>query len=100
MASAIRRLRPLFDRIVVSKTVPETKTAGGVILPSSAAQAENTGTVISVGDGQRKEDGSYIKVEINEGDKVLLPEFGGTKITMENEDFYIYRETEILGKLE
>jgi len=101
MASAARRLTPLFDRVLVSKMVAEVKSAGGVLLPESSQKAPaNEATVVSVGPGFRTEAGSYISCAVAEGDKVLLPEFGGTKVTFDKEDFFIYRDSDILGKLE
>jgi len=100
MSAVARRLKPLFDRVLVSKAIAETKTAGGIILPEAAAKAPNEATVLAVGPGFRKEDGSYVATAVAVGDKVLLPEYGGTAITLDKEDFFIFRDSELLGTLE
>ncbi|CAH3140416.1 unnamed protein product, partial [Porites lobata] len=81
--AAIRRFKPLFDRILVEKFLPEVKTKGGVLLPEKGKGTVLEGTVISVGPGARDKSGNIVPISVNVGDKVLLPEYGGTKVTME-----------------
>lgn len=102
MASIARRFLPLFDRVLVSKVVPELKTASGIILPEATAKADapNEGTVVSVGPGFRTTDGDYLACAVKEGDKVMLPEYGGQVIKMGEEEFFLFRDSDILGKLE
>jgi len=100
MASLARRFKPLFDRVLISKAVPEKVSQGGILLPSTSTKATNEGTVVAVGDGARTMDGSVVPIAVQEGDQVLLPDFGGTKIELGGEDFFIFRDSELLGKLQ
>lgn len=98
--AAIRRFKPLFDRILVEKFLPEVKTKGGVLLPEKGQGTVLEGTVISVGPGARDKSGNIVPISVNVGDKVLLPEYGGTKVTMEEKEYHIYRDSDILGVFE
>lgn len=99
MAALARRIKPLFDRVVVEKVIPEVKTKSGILLPDAVAPATNEAIVLSVGTGVRTADGKVLPLVVKEGDRVLLPDFGGTKVTLENKEFYIYREADFLGVL-
>ncbi|GMI08118.1 hypothetical protein TrLO_g14300 [Triparma laevis f. longispina] len=95
---ALRRsFSPLSDRVLVSRTIAETKSAGGILLPG-AEKPTNEGVVEAVGPGMLMENGTTSKMNVVVGDKVLLPEYGGTKVEMDGEDKFLYREMDILGK--
>eukprot|EP01138_Halocafeteria_seosinensis_P007491 gb/GECG01007657.1/.p1 GENE.gb/GECG01007657.1/~~gb/GECG01007657.1/.p1 ORF type:complete len:120 (+),score=16.27 gb/GECG01007657.1/:1-360(+) len=97
-----RALRPLSDRVLVKRIIPEAKTAGGVLLPESNVKT-NTGEVLSVGPGAYTRDGNRIPPTLKEGDKVMLPEFGGHKVPAgedQEESYVLFREEDILGKIE
>ncbi|XP_072179862.1 10 kDa heat shock protein, mitochondrial-like [Diadema setosum] len=98
--AAFRRFRPLFDRILVERFVPETRTKGGVLIPEKSQQKVNQAMVVAVGAGARDSAGVVHKVAVEVGDKVLLPEFGGTKVSFEEKDYFIFREGDILGVLQ
>ena len=76
---------PLFDRVLVQRVAQETQSKGGVLIPETAQTRVHTGTVVAVGPGARNDQGSVIPNAAVVGDKVMLPEFGGTKVTLENE---------------
>ncbi|XP_066256825.1 10 kDa heat shock protein, mitochondrial-like [Euwallacea similis] len=100
MSGAIKRLVPLFDRVLIKKAEAVTKTKGGIVIPEKAQGKILQGTVVAVGPGQRKDDGSHIPLSVKVGETVLLPEYGGTKVEIEeNVEYHLYRETDILGKL-
>ncbi|XP_066138191.1 10 kDa heat shock protein, mitochondrial-like [Euwallacea fornicatus] len=100
MSGAIKRLVPLFDRVLIKKAEAITKTKGGIVIPEKAQGKILQGTVVAVGPGQRKDDGSHIPLAVKVGETVLLPEYGGTKVEIEeNVEYHLYRETDILGKL-
>lgn len=98
--AAIRRFKPLFDRILVEKFLPEVKTKGGVLLPEKGVGSVLEGTVVAVGPGARDKSGNVVPVSVKVGDKVLLPEYGGTKVTMEEKEYHIFRDSDILGTFE
>merc|ERR1712182_81075 len=100
MSGGLKRLVPLMDRVLVSRVEPLKKSVGGVILPDSAVSKINEGTVVAVGPGARATDGSVIPMGVKEGDKVLLPEYGGTKVTVDDKEFTLFRDSELLGILE
>ena len=80
--SGIRRLIPLLDRVLVQRVVKESKSAGGIILPESATPSINEGVVVAVGPGARTHTGELIPCAVKEGDRVLLPEYGGSQVNL------------------
>uniref|UniRef100_A0A7S0V5Z7 Protein groES n=1 Tax=Polytomella parva TaxID=51329 RepID=A0A7S0V5Z7_9CHLO len=94
-----RRLIPLLDRVLIEKVQPVTKSAGGILLPESAVSKINEGIVISVGPGRRTVNGDLIPPSVKEGDKVLLPEYGGNSVKLAEKEFFLFRDEEILGVL-
>ena len=97
---AFRTLRPLLNRIVVKKAEALTKTKGGIILTSGKDERLNFGTVMAVGPGKSLEDGSVRATLVNVGDTVLLPEYGGSKVVLANdEELFIYRDDDVMGTL-
>lgn len=100
-ANAIKRLVPLFDRVLIQRAEAATKTKGGIVLPEKAQAKVLQGTVVAVGPGQRNEKGQHVPLSIKVGDMVLLPEYGGTKVELEdNKEFHLFRESDILAKVE
>ncbi|KAF7282301.1 hypothetical protein GWI33_002875 [Rhynchophorus ferrugineus] len=101
MSGALKKLVPLFDRVLIKKAEAITKTKGGIVIPEKAQGKILHGTVVAVGPGQRKDDGSHIPVTVKVGEQVLLPEYGGTKVEVaDNEEYHLYRETDILAKVD
>jgi len=98
MAALGRKLIPLLDRVLVERFLPEVKTKSGILLPEKAQGKVQTATVVAVGQGGRTEKGDIIPVSVKTGDKVLLPEYGGTKIEIESKEYYLFRDSDILGK--
>ncbi|XP_073278613.1 10 kDa chaperonin, mitochondrial-like [Primulina huaijiensis] len=76
-----KRLLPLLNRVLVEKIVPQSKTSSGILLPERTSKL-NSGKVVAVGPGYRNKEGKLIPVNLNEGDTVLLPEYGGTEIKL------------------
>lgn len=93
-----RRLIPLLDRVLIERFIPQTVTKGGIVLPEKAQSKVPTGTVVATGPGRTNEKGEAIPMGVQTGDKVLLPEYGGTKVEIEDKEYYIFRDSEILGK--
>ena len=75
----------MFDRVLVQRVAQVTKSKGGVLIPETAQSKVHTGTVVAIGNGARNDTGSLIPNESQVGDKVMLPEFGGTKINLDDE---------------
>jgi chaperonin GroES len=94
------KIRPLQDRIIVKRLDSEEKTASGLYIPDSAKDKPQQGKVIAVGKGKVKEDGSVLPVEVKKGDKILFGKYAGTEIKVDNEEYLIMREEDVLGVVE
>ena len=96
----MKKLIPLFDRVLVQRAAAETKTKGGVLIPEKAQGKVLEATVVAVGPGSRTESGNVVPVSVAVGDKVLLPEYGGTKLNINDQEMFLFRDSDILGKFE
>uniref|UniRef100_H2B649 10 kDa heat shock protein, mitochondrial n=1 Tax=Paracyclopina nana TaxID=565004 RepID=H2B649_PARNA len=94
----IKRLLPLFDRIVVQRAEAATKSKGGIIIPEKSVGKVLEATVVAAGPGARNDKGETIKMSVQVGDRVLLPEYGGTKIEVDQIEYAIFREADIVAK--
>jgi chaperonin GroES len=92
-------IRPLHDRVVVRRVEEETKTAGGILLPGSAAEKPSQGEVIAVGNGQITDNGVRA-LDVKVGDKVLFGTYAGTTVKVGGEELLIMKEADILAVLE
>lgn len=87
------------DRVLVRRVTPITKTAGGIFIPESNISKSNDGEVLAVGPGTVTRDGQKISPSVAVGDKVLLPEYGGVQVKVDNEDnVFLFRNDELLAK--
>jgi len=92
-------INPLGNRLVVQPIEEEEITAGGIVLPETAKEKPQKGTVLAVGPGERNDDGDYMPLEVKEGDKVLFAKYSGTEIKYDGKKLLIMRESDILAKL-
>ena len=100
VSAVARRIVPLLDRVLIQRATAESRTKGGLLIPESARAKTDQGLVVAVGPGVRSECGSrVVPVCVAVGDTVLLPEFGGTKLELDGEEFQIFRETDLVAKL-
>mmetsp|Transcript_18703 Transcript_18703/g.18536 ORF Transcript_18703/g.18536 Transcript_18703/m.18536 type:complete len:109 (-) Transcript_18703:22-348(-) len=93
------RFIPLLDRVLVQKLRVESKTATGVFLPEAAKPTINQAVVMAVGSGRILNDGTKIPISVQPGDKVIIPEFGGMNLKLDGEDFQVFRDDDIVGKI-
>jgi chaperonin GroES len=93
MASTIK---PLADRVLVEPAAAETTTASGIIIPDTAKEKPQKGTVVSAGPG-KVENGTKVDMTVKEGDTVLYGKYAGTEVTIEGKELLIMRESDILG---
>ncbi len=91
-------LKPLDDRVVVQQVEAEEKTAGGILLPDTAKQKPQKGTVIAVGPGKLLDSGSRAALAVKVGDTVLFGKYSGSDVEVSGTEYKILRESEILAK--
>ena len=93
-------LKPLGDRVIVKAIEEEETTASGIVLPDTAKEKPQKGTVVAVGDGAWDEDGEKrIPLDVAEGDEVLYSKYGGTEIKVDGEELLVLRESDVLAKV-
>src|SRR5436190_23143761 len=91
------RVRPLHDRVLIKRIEEQETLKGGIIIPDTAKEKSQEGEVISVGPGKTLENGSVVPLEVKEGDRILFGKYSGTEIKLEDQDYLILREDEIVG---
>src|SRR3954469_13921471 len=95
------KIRPLYDRIVVKRIESEAKkTHGGLFIPDSAKEKPQDGEVVAVGKGKRLEDGKVIPLDVQVGARILFGKYSGSDIKLEQDEYLIMREDEVLGILD
>ncbi|CAG8476124.1 13409_t:CDS:2 [Ambispora leptoticha] len=95
----VKAIIPLLDRVLVQRLKAEQKTASGILIPEKALESLNEGKVIAVGKGALDKEGKHIKPQVEEGDRVLLPSYGGNTIKVGDEEFTLFRDSEIMAKI-
>jgi chaperonin GroES len=93
------KIRPLQDRVVVKRKEEETKSAGGIVIPGSAAEKPSQGVVVAIGPGRYMEDGTVRPVDLKVGDKVIFGKYASNTIKIDDEELLILAEGEIYGVL-
>jgi chaperonin GroES len=94
------KFRPLHDRVVVRRTEQETKSAGGIIIPDTAAEKPQQGEVVAVGPGARDDAGKLVPIELKKGDRVLFGKWSGTEVKIDGQELLIMKESDIMGVIE
>ena len=89
--------KPLGDRILVEPKKEEDQQVGGIIIPDSAQEKPQLGTVVALGTGGKDSDGNDIVFHVKEGDTVYLPKYGGTEIKFDDTTYQVVRQNDILG---
>ncbi len=91
------KIRPVGDRIVVQPAAKEEMTRSGIVIPDTAKEKPQEGTVIAVGNGRLLDNGERAPMEVHEGDRVLFAKYGGTEFKHDNEEYLVLRESDILA---
>ena len=91
------RFRPLHDRVVVKRVEQDQKSAGGIIIPDTAKEKPTEGEVIAVGPGGRDESGKIHPLDVKEGDRILFGKWSGTEVKLDNTEYIIMKESDIMG---
>lgn len=91
------KLNPIGDRVVVKPEPEEVKTKSGIVLPDTAKEKPQEGTVVAVGSGRILDNGQKVALEVKVGDKVIYSKYGGTEVKIEEEEYIILSEKDILA---
>ncbi|KAI4142736.1 MAG: hypothetical protein LQ340_007247 [Diploschistes diacapsis] len=103
MATALKSVKslvPLLDRILVQRVKAEAKTAGGIFLPESSVKELNEAKVLAVGPGALDKEGKRIAMSVAAGDRVLIPQYGGSPVKVGEEEYALFRDHELLAKIQ
>lgn len=94
------KLRPLHDRIIVKRLEEERKSAGGIVIPDTAAEKPVRGKVVAVGKGKILEDGTVRSLDVKVGDHILFGKYSGTEVKLDGEEYLVMREEDVMAVLE
>ncbi len=94
------KLRPLHDRVVVRRKEEERTSAGGILIPDSAAEKPIEGEIIAVGNGKPLDNGEIRRLDVKVGDRVLFGKYSGTEVKLSDEKLLVMREDDIMGVIE
>jgi chaperonin GroES len=94
------KIRPLHDRVVVRRMEEERTSAGGIVIPDSAAEKPIQGEIIAIGNGKIMDNGDHRSLDVKVGDRVLFGKYSGTEVKLDGEEFLVMREEDIMGVIE
>ena len=94
------KIRPLHDRVVVRRMEEERTSAGGIVIPDSAAEKPIQGEILAVGNGKILDSGECRPLDVKVGDRVLFGKYSGTEVKIDGEDLLVMREEDIMGVVE
>ncbi len=93
-------VRPLHDRILIKRIEEKETIKGGIIIPDTAKEKPQEGEVIAVGNGRKNEDGKVVPLDVKAGDRILFGKYSGTEIKIDDQEYLILKEDEVLGVIE
>ena len=93
----MKKIKPLGERVLVKPIKEDNQVKGGIIIPESAKEKPQEGEVIALGTGKLDDDGKKIAFNVKKGDKVLMPQYGGQQIKIDDVEYQIMREDDILA---
>ncbi len=91
------KIRPLHDRVLLTRVEEESTTAGGIIIPDTAKEQPQEGIVVAAGKGKVRDDGKLTPLDVKKGDRVLFSKYAGNDVTLDGEDYVILREDDVLA---
>ncbi|MBI4445327.1 MAG: co-chaperone GroES [Acidobacteria bacterium] len=92
-------IKPLYDRILVKRVESQEEIRGGIVIPDTAKEKPQEGEVVAVGDGKVLENGKTVPLSVKAGDRILFGKYAGTEVKLEDQEYLILREDEVLGIL-
>jgi len=93
-------IRPLHDRVIVKRLEEEKTSAGGIVIPDSAAEKPVQGEIIAVGNGKAMDNGEVRALDVKKGDKILFGKYSGTEVKVDGDELLVLREDDIMGIVE
>ena len=93
------KLKPLHDRILVERIEEEEQVRGGIVIPDTAKEKPQEGKIVAVGPGKTLENGQKVAMSLKKGDRILFGKYSGTEVKIDDHDYLIMREEDVLGVL-
>jgi chaperonin GroES len=93
------KFRPLHDRVVIKRIEAEAKSAGGILIPDTVKEKPQQGEVVGVGPGGRDENGKLVPIDVKAGDRVLFGKWSGTEVKIDDNEYLIMKESDVMGVL-
>ena len=94
------KIRPLHDRVIVKRIEEEKKSAGGIVIPDTAAEKPDQGEVVAVGKGKKDDNGKLISLDVKVGDRILFGKYSGQTVRVKGDELLVMREEDIMGVVE
>jgi chaperonin GroES len=94
---AVTKIRPVGDRVVVKPAPREEVTKSGIVIPDTAKEKPQEGTVIAIGSGRLLDNGERVPLDLREGDRVLFAKYGGTEFKLDGEEYLVLKENDVLA---
>jgi chaperonin GroES len=94
------KIRPLHDRVIVKRIEEERKSAGGIVIPDTAAEKPDQGEIIAIGKGKKDDNGKLIPIDVKVGDRVLFGKYSGQTVKVKGDELLVMREEDLMGVIE
>jgi|SRR6185295_9064576 len=94
------KIRPLHDRVIVKRIEEERKSAGGIVIPDTAAEKPDQGEIVAVGKGKKDDNGKLIPIDVKVGDRVLFGKYSGQTVKVKGDELLVMREEDLMGVIE
>ena len=94
------KIRPLHDRVIVKRIEEERKSAGGIVIPDTAAEKPDQGEIVAVGKGKKDDNGKLIPIDVKIGDRVLFGKYSGQTVKVTGDELLVMREEDLMGVIE
>jgi len=94
------KIRHLHDRVIVKRIEEERKSAGGIVIPDTAAEKPDQGEIVAVGKGKKDDNGKLIAIDVKVGDKVLFGKYSGQTVKVKGDELLVMREEDLMGVIE
>ena len=94
------KIRPLHDRVIVKRIEEERKSAGGIVIPDTAAEKPDQGEIVAVGKGKKDDQGKLIPLDVKPGDKILFGKYSGTEVKVDGDELVVMREEDVMAVIE